>query len=337
MHKYLDLWILFVTFMTVFKKIKIMFTNKKFNSLIEFVKMFPDEQTCINYLESTIWNSNVISPFDPTSKVYKCKGNQYRCKNTGKYFNIKTNTIFENTKIGLPKWFVAIWLVLSHKKGISSIHLSKEIEVTQKTAWFMLQRIRNCFGTPESEPLLTGEIEMDETFVGGKNRNRHSNKKVHNSQGRSFKDKTPVLGMVERGGKLRAFVILSTSREHITPIVMQNVDINAIIYTDEWQGYDIVGQYYHREFIDHSSKQYVNGNVTTNRIEGFWGIFKRGIIGIYNKVSKQHLQKYVDEFVWRYNARGLNNGLQFNLFLCNINHRLTYAQLVSNNVKNRKL
>ena len=199
----------------------------------------------------------------------------------------------------------------------------------------MLQRIRNCFGTLDTEPLLTGEIEMDETFVGGKNRNRHWNKKVPKSQGRSFKDKTPVLGMVERGGKLRAFVIPSTSSKYITPIVMQNVDRNAIIYTDEWQGYDIVGQYYNREFIDHSSNQYANGNVTTNRIEGAWGILKRMFVGTYNKVSKHHLQKYVDEFVWRYNTRGLDNGLRFNLLLCNINHRLTYAQLVSNNIKNR--
>jgi response regulator RpfG family c-di-GMP phosphodiesterase len=119
--------------------------NKDFNSKIELLKAFPDEQTCIDHLEKLRWNDNVISPFAPTSKVYKCKNNKYRCKNTGKYFNVRTSTLFDNTKVKLQKWFLSIWLVTSHKKGISSLQLSKDIEVTQKTAWLMLQRIRNCF------------------------------------------------------------------------------------------------------------------------------------------------------------------------------------------------
>ena len=120
--------------------------NTNFKSIIDLLKAFPNEQSCINHLEELRWNGDVISPFDYNSKVYKCSGNKYRCKNTSKYFNVKTNTLFDNTKVKLQKWFLAIYIVISHKKGISSLQLSKDIDVTQKTAWFMLQRIRNCFG-----------------------------------------------------------------------------------------------------------------------------------------------------------------------------------------------
>tara|TARA_R110001583_G_scaffold131696_2_gene283484 strand:+ start:2014 stop:2400 length:387 start_codon:yes stop_codon:yes gene_type:complete len=120
--------------------------NKEVKSVLDLIQAFPTEQDCINHLELLRWNGNALSPFDSTSKVYNCKGKKYKCKNTGKYFNVKTNTIFDNTKMELQKWFLAIWIVTSHKKGISSIQLSKDLGITQKSAWFMLQRIRNCFG-----------------------------------------------------------------------------------------------------------------------------------------------------------------------------------------------
>src|SRR5690242_15988034 len=119
--------------------------NRDFNSIIELIKAFPDEQACIEHLEQLRWEGNPVSPFDPTSKVYKCAGNKYKCKNTGKYFNVRTATLFDNTKVELQKWFLAIYIATSHKKGISSMQLAKDIDVTQKTAWFMLHRIRNCF------------------------------------------------------------------------------------------------------------------------------------------------------------------------------------------------
>lgn len=172
--------------------------NKDFNSIIELLQAFPDEQCCINHLEQLRWNGNVVSPFDSTSKVYACKGNKYRCKETGKYFNVRTGTLFDNTKVKLQKWFLAIWLVTSHKKYISSVQLAKDIDVTQKTAWFMLKRIRNCFGS-DNDGELDNQIEVDETYVGGKNKNRHENKKVEFSQGHSHKEKSPVGGMIECG------------------------------------------------------------------------------------------------------------------------------------------
>ncbi len=139
--------------------------NQDFNSILDLLKAFPDQQSCIDHLEILRWNGNVVSPFDATSKVYDCKGNKYKCKNTGKYFNVKTNTIFDNTKIDLQKWFLAIWLVTSHKKGISSLQLGRDLDITQKSAWFMLQRIRNCFGLNDGSE-LQGEVEIDETYVG---------------------------------------------------------------------------------------------------------------------------------------------------------------------------
>ena len=120
--------------------------NIEFNSIGELIASFPDEQTCINHLEQLRWNGNVVSPFDETSKVYKCAGNKYKCKNTGKYFNVRTSTLFDNTKIELQTWFIAIHLITKHKRGISSLQLSKDLHITQKTAWFMLQRLRNYFG-----------------------------------------------------------------------------------------------------------------------------------------------------------------------------------------------
>lgn len=175
--------------------------NTEFNNIFELLQAFPNEQACIDHLEALRWNGIVVSPFDAESKVYKCKGNRFRCKNTGLYFNVKTQTLFDNSKVKLQKWFLAIWLVTSNEKGISSIQLGKDIGVTQKTAWFMLQRIRNCFDISDDDK-LSGEVEIDETYVGTKKKNKHASKKVKGTQGHSTKTKTPVVGMDERGGKV---------------------------------------------------------------------------------------------------------------------------------------
>lgn len=302
--------------------------DTNFKSIFDLIKTFPDEQTCINHLEKLRWNGNVTSPFDETSKVYTCKGNKYRCKNTGKYFNVKTNTIFDNTKLGLQKWFMAIFIVTSHKKGISSLQLSRDLDITQKSAWFMLQRIRQCFGG-ENNNELDNEVEADETYIGGKNKNRHANKKVDGSQGRSAKDKTPVVGMVERGGKLNARKVEDVKSQTLTKEIIQNVKESAKLYTDEWLGYKGVSRIYDHSIVKHNQSQYVNGRIHTNTIEGFWSLLKRGIVGIYHFTSKKHLQRYVDEFVFRYNTRNYTTNNRFNLLLLNMETRLTYNTLVN--------
>ncbi|OAV70481.1 Transposase [Bacteroidales bacterium Barb6] len=302
--------------------------GKGYNSMIELLQVFPDEQSCINYLEKLRWNGNVVSPFDSTSKVYKCKGNKYYCNSTGKYFNVKTSTLFENTKVGLQKWFLSIWLITSHKKGISSLQLSRDIKVTQKTAWFILQRIRNCYGISDESSQLENEVEIDETFVGGKNKNRHKGKKIENSQGRSCKDKTPVLGMIERKGKLIAKVIWDTQAETLTPEIVKNVKETASIITDEWTGYKTIQRIYDHLFVKHNKGEYVNGHICTNTIEGFWSLLKRGVIGVYHFTSRKHLQKYVDEFVFRYNSRNCTEQNRIEILFKNMEIRLTYETLV---------
>jgi transposase-like protein len=302
-----------------------------FNSILELIQAFPDEESCVCFLEKQRWSGNVISPFDPSSKIWKCKDNKYMCGNTGKYFNVKTGTLFDNTKISLQKWFIAIWLMTSHKKGISSVQLAKDIAVTQKTAWFMAQRIRNCFFLGD-EDQLENVVEVDETFVGGKNKNRHHDKKVPMSTGRSYKDKTPVFGMLQRGGKLIAYVIPDTKASTIQPIIHKKLHPDARLISDEWLAYSGMGAYFEHSIINHGKKEYVNkedGSIHTNSIEGFWGIFKRGINGIYNWLSRKHMQKYVNEFVFRYNTRKLREAERFCIFLCNIEHRLKYRTLIA--------
>ncbi|HFK5527160.1 TPA: IS1595 family transposase [Elizabethkingia anophelis] len=298
-------------------------------SVFELTQIFSSEQDCIDYLETLRWSKVPVSPFDPTSKVYKCKNNQYRCKSTGKYFNVKTDTMFENSKISLRKWFLAIWLVTAHKKGISSIQLSKDIGTTQKTAWFMLQRIRACFGIENSNE-LEGVVECDETFIGGKNKNRHKDKKVPHSQGRSFKDKVPVMGMLQRDGKMNAFVVDDTKRKSIQPLIYKYVNTATRLITDEWLAYTGLGKDYDHRIIDHSKKEYVNlqdNTIHTNNIEGSWNILKRSVSGMYNHVSKKHLQKYVDEFVYRFNLRKVSDQEKFRYLLSNSNVRTKYREL----------
>lgn len=302
-------------------------TIGEFTSLLDLLQAFPTEESCIAYLEKQLWgDGEPVSPYDPTSKVYRRSDGMYRCKNTGKNFNVRIGTIFEGSKVSLQKWFVAIYLITTESKGISSICLANHLHVTQKTAWYMSQRIREAFNIALEEK-LDGEVELDETFVGGKNKNRHKNKKVKNSQGRSFKDKVPVMGMLQRGGKLVCEVVRNTSYKSLTVPILRNVKRTATLYSDEWQGYKTVHKLYKHYIVDHGHGQYVNGDAYTNNIEGFWSILKRGLIGIYNHTSKKHLQRYVNEFCFRYNYRELDGKDRFNCLLCNSKHRITYNEL----------
>lgn len=301
--------------------------NKEIKSVLDLINAFPNEATCIEHFEQIRWEGVPVSPFDETSKVYKTKVG-YMCKNTGKNFNVKTNTIFDNTKMPLQKWFLAIWIVTSHKKGISSLQLGRDLDITQKSAWFMLQRIRNCFGI-ENNNELDNEVEADETYVGGKEGNKHLNKKIAGNTGRSVKEKTPVVGTIERGGKVNANVVENTSSKVLSREVIANVKKTATLYTDEWVGYNGLKRVYDHSIVKHNSHQYVNGRIHTNTIEGFWSLLKRGIFGIYHFTSKKHLQKYVDEFVFRYNTRDTTASMRFDLLLANSNNRLTYKKLIN--------
>lgn len=299
-----------------------------FKSILDLVKAFPDEKTCIDYLAEMRWNGQVVSPFDETSKVYITKRG-YMCKNTGKYFNAKVGTIFEDTKIPLIKWYMALFLFSSHKKGISSHQLAKDISVTQKSAWFMLHRLRYAFDHPNFKAAFDGITEIDETFMGGAEKNKHVNKKTKSTQGRSTDTKTPVLGMRDRvSGQVKAFAVPNTKSDSLMPLIKKSIKEGSIVITDEFRTYDILGWKYRHGRVNHSAKEYVNGMFHTNGIENFWSHLKRGVDGIYHWVSVPHLQAYVNEYALRFNTRKMTTAGRFDLVLSNVAGRLTYKQLI---------
>lgn len=309
--------------------------NVEFKSVRQLLKSFPDEQTCINHLEQLRWNGNIVSPFDVTSKVYKCAGNKYKCKNTGKYFNVRTQTLFDNTKIELQTWFVAIYLITGHKKGISSLQLSRDLNTTQKTAWFMLQRIRNCFGLTEvtgnDDNKVGGEgeiVEVDETYIGGKYKNKHKSvrKKAHESNASHTDNKTGVMAMLHRDGIVRTTVM--NEGKTLKQLVIEKVAQGSLLFTDSLTAYKgLDKEFAGHEIVNHYEEEYVRGNVHTNSVEGFFSNLKRGIYGIYHQVSVKHLQKYCNEFAFRYNSREVSDSRRFNVLLSNSSNRLTYKNL----------
>lgn len=298
----------------------------KANSIPALNELFPDEESCIRHLEAINWHGKPVSPFDKTSKVYKLKSGKYRCKNTSKNFTVRTGTMFEKTKVSLRNWFSAIWYVTNDKKGISSYQLASHIGVTQKTAWYMLQKIRRQMYLA-NESMLEGKVEADETYIGGKNKNRHWNKKVKHSQGRSHKDKTTVVGIIERNGLLVAKVTKDTTAETLSSLIFAFVKPDTILFTDENAAYNQIGRVYERYYVDHGKHQYGKGDITTNRIEGAWTQLKRMYHGTYINLPKKHLQGYVDEFVYRFNLRDISNSDRFNCFLCCADTRYTYKQI----------
>lgn len=276
--------------------------TQPFGSLIELVTMFDTEEKCIKHLESIRWGENAKSPYDPESDVYKCKNNFYKCKNTGKMFNVKTGTIFQGTKLPLSKWFLAMYFI-STDNGISSVKLGKKLGITQKRAWHMAHKIRMCLGV-EEKTKLKEQVEVDETYIGGKNKNRHKDKKVKYSQGRSYKDKTPIFGMLERNGPLIAMPVKDVKGNTLKSIIYGKVEKGSTVHSDEWFAYKGLSRDYDHNVVYHGKGIYgTEDGSNTNSIEGAWAILKRMISGVHYWVSKKHLQKYIDEFVFRYNNR----------------------------------
>ena len=304
---------------------------QKFNNLVQLFTYFNNEQVCRDYLEQIRWNGNITCPYEDCKhdKVFKySNGKVYKCDKCKKQFSVRVGTMFEGSKISLQKWFAAIYLITSHKKGISSLQLHKDLGLTQKTAWFMLHRVRHSLGlNNQPSGKLEGTCEADETYIGGQEKNKHQSKKTKGTQGRSLKTKIPVVGIIKRGGELRANVVDGASGEILKKFIHENLEVGNPLNTDEWLGYKGLSKIFDHNVVKHNSKEYVKGDIHTNTIEGFWAILKRGIMGIYHSMSRKHLQRYVDEFVFRYNTRGFSESYRFDYVLNNINNRLTYKEL----------
>ena len=283
----------------------------QFDSLFSVMEYFTTDQICKQTIAQSRWSDgDIVCPYCGGHHCHLCKDNRYLCKHCNHKFNVTVGTIFENTKISLRKWFIAMYLISSHKKGIASHQLARDIKVTQKTAWFILQKVRTLYGQTVNE--LSGEVECDEAYIGGREKNKHESKKTEGTQGRSTKTKTPVFGMIERGGKLVAKKVKNTQGNTLSPIIRQIVKPGSRIFTDEFIGYhSLYDSEYTHAIVHHNAKEFVVGDAYTNSIEGFWGQLKRSIFGIYHFVSAKYLQRYVDEAVFRYNTREDKESVRF--------------------------
>ena len=301
----------------------------QFESLYEMMSVFADEQACVDQLRAIRWKNGAFCPHCGSTKVYHFSDQRnHKCGDCRKRFSIRVGTILEDSKLPLRKWFMAIFLITSHKKGIASTQLAKDLGVTQKTAWFVLHRLRYAARTKSFNRHLDGIIEADETFVGGKEKNKHASQRTGGKQG--GKGKVAVFGMLERDGELRVKKVERVDGKTVKGEIARNVAPDAIVTTDEFRGYKgLEGRYRHRA-VNHSAGEYVKWfYIHTNGLEGAWSHFKRQIVGVHHWISEAHIQLYLDEFQWRWNRREMDEGQRVNNMLTEVSGRLTYKELIA--------
>jgi transposase-like protein len=298
-------------------------------TLQEAILYFANPANCREYLVARRWPDGVICPRCGSKDVlFLEKYNRWHCraKHDAPQFTLKTGTIMEESPIGLDKWLTAMWQIVNCKNGISSYEVASAIGVTQKSAWFMDHRIRLALMSGSFEK-LAGHVEADETFIGGKARNMHVSKRQRRITGTGGKDKTAVMGILERGGKVRTTVIPNRKKSAIQAEVKKHVEAGAALYTDALLSYDGLASEYAHQVIDHAVK-YVDGNVHTNGLENFWSLLKRTISGTYVSVEPFHLFRYLDEQAYRFNNRRLTAAERFDMAVRGIvGKRLTFDEL----------
>lgn len=297
--------------------------NKKeesLNSLLDIQKRFPTEQSCRDFLEEMRWHGRIICTHCGHDRINKySNGKTYFCVKCRKQFTVKVGTIFEDSALPLQKWFFAMYLMTAHKKGVSSHQLSRDIGVTQKTAWHMEQRIRNAMKSKSFLKPLNNVVEADETYIGGKHKGK---------RGRGSENKTAVFGMAERNGEVRSMPVEQVNSQTLKGLIRDNVSKDAMVITDEWMAYNGLDKEFQHERINHGRKEYVNGNIHVNNIENFWSLLKRGILGIYHHVSPKHLHRYCNEFQFRYNSREIKDTDRFKAIFGQCEGRLMYQTLI---------
>lgn len=302
-----------------------------FKSKLELVRYYSDEENCKKLLAQQRWGNSPACPHCGNAGKIYTTNRGYKCgePTCHKKFTVITKTIFENTKIPLNKWFEAIFVISAHKKGISSHQLGRDIAVSQKTAWFILHRVREMLADNAPE-LLDGMVEADETYVGGKVSNQHKKKREKSDKKFSpLSGKTPVFGLLERGGKVYNQVIPQPNRPIVSNMVLANVATTAKLVTDASSLYPQLAGTYEHHVVNHHQGEYVRGFVYTNGIENYWSHLKRGINGIYHHVAPKHLHRYCNEFSYRFNTRKIKDVDRFTIVLARCEGRLKWTQLVA--------
>jgi transposase-like protein len=313
----------------------------QFDSLIAMTMYFNNEDTCKQAIIETRWSDgDVVCPYCGQHHCATRKDGKFRCNKCKRNFSCKVGTIFEDSNLSLARWFIAMYLISSHKKGVSSCQLARDIKVTQSTAWYMLQKLRLLYPQSDSEA-FGGTVECDEVYIGGKEKWKHKSMRTPHTQGRSTKTKTPVFGMMERStivnakgrveniSYVHAFVVGNTNRATLQPIIQQFVEEGSRVITDELNAYNgLAALGYTHAIVNHGSEEYANGDIFTNSIEGFWSHFRRMITGCYHDVSDEHLQSYIDEAVYRWNTRKMSESERFaHMFAKSIGLIITWSEL----------
>lgn len=305
-------------------------------TLQQAIQHFSNYENCKAFMVSLRWPDGVRCPqcgsghvtYLESARVWKCYGKHEKVK-----FSLKTGTVFEDSPLGLDKWLPVMWMLVNCKNGVSSYEIHRAIGVTQKTAWYMLQRCRLALQDTETGGLLGGEVEVDETFIGGKARNMHAKDRKEKIRGRGPDGKTIVAAVLERGGKVRAKVMPTRKKKDVQPLVRENVTAGSAVYSDALLSYEGLSADYAHQVIDHAV-EYVNGQVHTNGMENFWSLLKRGLNGTYISVEPFHLFRYCDEQAFRFNTRKdadgepVKDSERFQIAVSQIvGRRLTYSEL----------
>lgn len=316
----------------------------RFNSLFALATYFDTPAKCKQAIAESRWeDGDVVCPFCGRHHCYTRKDGSYRCPECGKNFSVLVGTIFENTKISLVKWFMAMYLISSHKKGISSVQLAADLAITQKSAWFILHKVRTLF-EQDDNLVLSGVVECDEMYLGGRETNKHESKKTPKTQGRSTKTKQPIFGMamvwkdesvnMETGEvkehthtRVRAQKVDDAKATTLVPIIHQFIAEGSTVVTDELAAYTKMGDKYNHVFVHHGTKEYTIGCFSTNGIEGFWGHFKRMVFGTYHFVSKAYLERYINEAVYRFNTREMKESERFTFMFRQAIGRVRYSDV----------